>query len=209
MGLAELQHALARLYTNTALRERFFADPVGVARELGFADEEARQLVAISPQRVETFARALHTKRLLQVSKLLPLTNRVLGQRFAAAFRVFADTSVPTGTKKHLGDASAFAAHVERMLRRERGQPPWVLDLLRYEKARIKAADPRRHLVVCVFRHDISRLVRSLARKEEAAVHPRRCAAVWARVRRGQPIRYVVLMLPALPRRRKQVTADN
>lgn len=202
MGLAELQAALARLYTNTELRERFFADPLAVARELGFAEEEAEQLIAISPQRVETFARALHTKRLTQVSKLLPLTNRVLGQRFSSAFRQYADARVPSGTKKHLGDAYEFAAHLDLTLRREWREPRWVLDLLRYEKSRIKAADPRRHVVACAFRHDISRLVRSLARKEEAAIHPRRCLAVWARLRRGEKIRHVVLMLPALPRRK-------
>ena len=203
MGLAEMQKALARLYTNTSLRERFFADPVAVARELGFTDEEARQLVAISPQRVETFARALHTKRLLQVSKLLPLTSRILGARFATAFRQFADTHIPEGTKKHLGDAFAFAEEMERLLRCEWHEPHWVLDLLRYEKARIKAADPRRHIVACVFRHDISRLVRSLARKEDASISTRRCVAVWARLRRGQTIRYAVFMLPAMPRRKK------
>lgn len=203
MGLAEMQKALARLYTNAALRERFFNDPAAVARELGFGDEEARRLAELSPARIDSFARALHNKRLAQVAKLLPLSKRALGGPFSEAFRAFADTYVPAGTKKHLGDALAFAGHLEKLLRERKGQHPrWALDLLRYEKARIKAADPRRRVVVCVFRHDISQLVRSLARKEDAAVFTRPCVAVWARLRRGTTIRYAVYMVPELRRRK-------
>jgi len=202
MGLADMQRVLARLYTNAPLRERFHADPLAVARELGFSDEEARRLAEVPPARLDSFARSLHSKRLGQVAKLLPLSRRALGQTFDEAFRRFADSYVPKGTKKHLGDALAFAEHLEKMLRAKRGQPRWALDLLRYEKARIKAADPRRRLVVCLFRHDIGRLVRSLARKEDASVSPRRCVAVWARLRRAAAVRYAVFMAPALRRRK-------
>lgn len=145
---------------------------------------------------------SLHNKRLGQVTKLLPLSSRVLGRHFSDAFRGYAKTTPPGGTKKHLGDALAFAEHLEKTLRREGQQPRWVLDLLRYERSRVKAADPRRHVVVSFFRHDISRLVRSLARKEDAMIFGRVCVAVWARRKRGGIIRYALYMLPTLPRRK-------
>ena len=43
MGLAEVQGALARLYIDPALRDRFFADPAGVGVELGLGAEESRE----------------------------------------------------------------------------------------------------------------------------------------------------------------------
>lgn len=139
-----------------------------------------------------------YDRRLAELCKLLPMTSRVLGRRFNELFTRYAKEHKPSAVKKHLGDALAFAIFLQRAARRERFEPVWVVDLLRYEKSRIKASDPRRRLVACVFRHDISRLVRSVARREDETVALRKlCAAVWMRRRRGEPVRYVVLMLPA------------
>jgi hypothetical protein len=213
MGLIETQKALAKLYTSARLRERFFADPVAVGRELGFSAQEAKELARASGAQLKSFAVSLHNKRLAEVGKLLPLTSRVLGSRFREVFMRYAETNVPSGMKKHLGDALAFALFLERTARRERFEPPWVLDLMRYEKSRIKASDPRRRVVACLFRYDISRLVRSVARREEETVALRRlCAAIWLRPRRRAPVRYAVLMLPSLPSRgktKKTVTSDK
>ena len=196
MGLAERQKALAQLYADTRLRERFLADPLAVCRELGFDDEESRRIAAIPPARLTSFARTLHNKRLAEVTKLLPLTSRVLGRAFNEAFERYAETHLSGGTKKHLGDALAFAAHLQKVLRKEKHQPRWVLDLLGYEKARVRAADPRRRVVVRYFRYDIRLLVRSVARREETTALAQRCVAIWARLKRGQPIRYALFVLP-------------
>jgi hypothetical protein len=200
MGLAERQKALAQLYTDTRLRERFLADPLTVCRELGFSEEEASRIASIPPARVASFARSLHNKRLAEVGKILPLTSRVLGKLFNENFESYAEKHLPGGTKKHLGDALAFATHLQKVLREKGGQPRWVLDLLAYEKARIMAADPRCRLVVRYFRHDLRLLVRSLARKEEAAIDVRRCVAIWARLKRGQAVRYAFFIAPRLRR---------
>ncbi|HEX5706228.1 MAG TPA: hypothetical protein VFX96_02960 [Pyrinomonadaceae bacterium] len=156
---------------------------------------------------IKSFVGPVHDKRLGEVCKLLPLTSRVLGRRFGEVFTRYAKEHRPEAPKKHLGDALSFALFLERTARRERFEPRWVLDLMRYEKSRIKASDPRRRLVACLFRHDISRLVRSVARREEQAVALRRlCAAVWMRPRRAESVRYTVLMLPEI---RKKVTSDK
>ena len=203
MGLVEIQRTLARLYTDAALRERFRDDPVGVGRELGLSDEEARELARLPAQKVDSFADSLRAKRFLEVSKLLPMTNRVLGPEFAEHFKAYAATHAPAGIKKHLGDACAFASYLEKQIRRSRNHPRWVHDLLRYERARLTAADPARRVVARLFRHDISRLVRSVARREETpAAEPRLTVAVWWRPRRRGTVRYAVLTAPELPRTR-------
>lgn len=203
MGLVEIQRTLARLYTDTRLRERFFGDPVGVGRELGLSTAEARELSQLSARGVDSFAESLRAKRFLEVTKLLPMTNRMIGGVFAAHFRNYAETYSPAGVKKHLGDALAFASYLENKIRHEREHPRWVLDLLRYETARLKAADPACRLVARVFRHDISRLVRSVARREETpAAHRRLTVAVWWRPQRRGTVRYAVLAAPELPRRK-------
>ncbi len=79
MGLARLQEVLAQLYTDAALRERFFADPQGVSEALGLQPEEAQQLTQLSAPQVDFFAESLKRKRLNEACKLLPLTRRVLG----------------------------------------------------------------------------------------------------------------------------------
>src|SRR4029077_12384352 len=43
MGLGEVQSALARLYVEPALRDRFFVDPTAVGAELGLEAEDARE----------------------------------------------------------------------------------------------------------------------------------------------------------------------
>jgi hypothetical protein len=74
-----------------------------------------------------------------------------------------------------------------------------VLDLLRYERTRLKAADPARRVVVSFFRHDISRLVRSVARREEPPAATRRATfAVWWRPQRRGTVRYAVFNAPRI-----------
>ena len=203
MGLVEIQRTLARLYTDATLRERFFGDPVSVGRELGLSDEVARELSRLPAQKVGSFADSLRAKRLLEVNKLLPMTSRVLGGEFAAHFKTYAADYSPSGVRKHLGDALAFASYLEAKIRRASEHPRWLLDLLRYESARLKAADPARRVTTQVFRHDISLLVRSVARREETpAAEKRLTVAVWWRPQRRGTVRYTVLSAPELPRKK-------
>jgi hypothetical protein len=197
LGLAEVQQLLARLYTDAELRQRFFVDPLGVSRELGLSAEEARYMAQLPPTQVTTFADSLLSKRLLGVGKLLPLTRRVLSERFTAHFRRFASTHDYDGHTQYLGDALEFAKYLEARLREERLGQGWTLDLLRFERARVKAADPSCRCVARYFRHDISRLVRSVARKEETPVATRRSTvAIWWRPQHRGMVRYAVFAAP-------------
>lgn len=197
MALADVRRTLARLYTDAGLRERFFGDPVAVGRELGLDEGESGLLARLSASEVKRFADAIHNKRLSGVAKLMPLTQRVLQGRFSAHFMRYADSNPDRNVGHYFEDARAFAEYLEERLRRERVGSGWTLDLVRFERARIKAADPARRVVMRFFRHDISLLVRSVARRE---AHPnvsrRPTVAVWWRPKRRAPVRYAVLAAP-------------
>ncbi|HYO62387.1 MAG TPA: hypothetical protein VER08_01905 [Pyrinomonadaceae bacterium] len=197
MGLAETQKALARLYTDEGLRGRFFADPAAVGGELGLSAEEARRLAEVGSSRAEYFAASLVNKRLGEVSKLLPLTAGVLGQEFRRLFREFAAREpVPAGLKKHLRDAVTFAEFVERGRRLKSVAPPWLAELLSYEKESLRARGSLSRLRVRRFRFDVGLLARSVGRDPSSPlVEERATLAVWFRPRARGTLRHRVLPL--------------
>src|SRR5262249_29713259 len=95
MGLAEIQGALARLYVDPALRDRFFADPAAVGAELGLGAEEARGLAVVSRRQVEQFAGSLRRKRRDQGRRVIPIAARALGHRFGPLFERYTAESSP------------------------------------------------------------------------------------------------------------------
>jgi hypothetical protein len=199
MGLSEIDRILARLSTDEALRERFVREPVAVAREFGLTASESRRLRREAAARHGSFARSARELLLVEIGKLLPLSHRALGSRFDSHLNRYISAHEPGGIERLFGDTLDFADYLEKRLREERVGSGWTLDLLSYERARVKAADPNRRLVVAFFRHDISRLVRSVARKEEQPAAVRRATvAVWWRPRRHAPVRYTVLARPKI-----------
>jgi hypothetical protein len=204
MALTDIEHILARLSADDELRARFVENPFALGRELGLSASGTRQLRREAAQRFDSFAATPRERRFVQVNKLLPLTHRVMQGRFTAYFdRYVAEHGAPAF--EHLfGDVLHFAEYLEEKLREDYLGSGWTLDLLRFEKARVKAADPRRRLVVATFRHDISRLVRGIARKSKDAtfeVVVRRSVAVWWRRRPHEPVRYTVFAAPKLRRK--------
>lgn len=193
MGLAEVQLVLAQLYTNTELRERFFANPQVVGEELGLSVDEQQQLALLSAQQVKGFASSLKRKRLGEVRELLPLTARVLGKDCSKLFWQYAETYVPQGIKKHWEDALAFASFVQNV---EEIEPSWIVDLVRYEEAWLQASVPNCRFQVCWFNYNISWLVRSLTdnwRTPRAIYQP--TIAIWFRLTPKGKLRHKVLSL--------------
>lgn len=199
MGLSEIEQILARLSTDEKLRERFVNDPHALGRELGLTAAESRRLKREADARLESFIASGRDRRFHELSKLLPLTRRVLEKRFDAHFKRYAATHERGGIERLFGDAINFAGYLEKRLREERVGSGWTLEILRYEKARLKAADPKRRMVAAFFRHDISRLVRSVARKEEQPVVVKRATlALWMRSKRHEPVRYSAFSAPRI-----------
>lgn len=204
MSLSDIEHILARLTTDESLRARFVENPFALGRELGLTPTRTRQLRREAAERFDSFAATPRERRFIQVNKLLPLTHRVLRERFTRYFDAYvAEHGSPT--VEHLfGDVLRFAEYLEEKLKDDYLGSGWTLDLLRFEKARVKAADPNRRFVVATFRHDISRLVRGVARKDAPfEVVVRRSVAVWWRRRPHAPVRYAVFAAPKISGRRR------
>lgn len=163
MGLAEVQHALARLYVERGLRERFFADPQATAKELHLTDLEAEELGRLSPVEVARFADTLARKRQSQTRQFLPWTARILGAGFARRFLTYAAVSHPQGERKLLHDALQFADWLLTPQPGDVALHAWKIDVIRYEAAWLKSSLPRCTLRVRVFRHDLRDLQRRMA----------------------------------------------
>jgi hypothetical protein len=197
MALAEVQYALARLYTDAALPARFFADPLAVGTELGLTAEEARQLGTLSAQQVRFFANTLRRKRLCEVRDLLPLTHRLLGKTFVALFWQFAPSYAPRGIYKHRDDALAFVRFLEQTVGTAGLKPAWALDLVRYEAAWLEAAQPARRWTVRQFRYPVATVVQAL--RHEAIppdLRPQPAIHVWMRLSPRHRPRHLELALP-------------
>jgi hypothetical protein len=195
MGLAEVQGALARLYVDPSLRDRFFADPSAVGVELGLGAEEARDLAGVSRRQVEQFAGSLRRKRRDQVRRVIPIAARALGDRFGGLFERYADGSEPRGSKADLDDAAGFVGALGRWGDDDR--PPWAVDLARYELAWRQAARAGCRPVVRTFQYPVSRLLPG-READAATVSPRPTLAIWWRPTRRGRIRHVVIAMPRL-----------
>ena len=110
MSLLETQQVLARLYTDPEALSEFLRDSQGFAARYGSDSDSI--LRDVDRRQLEFFATSLMSKRVAEVRKLLPLTTRALGTRFAEEFRIHSATSLPAGARKHLADAMAFCEYL-------------------------------------------------------------------------------------------------
>ncbi len=194
MGLAQMQRLLAQLYTDATLRERFLRDRQAVAEAFDLSAEEVHQVSQLSARQLTFFAHSLQRKRLNGVGKLLPVTKRTLGDRFADLFAQHATTFVPHGARKQRADAVKFAAYVEEIARRDGFEPPWVVELLRYEAARLTAADPLSRCTIRWFRRPIGTLVRQVRQGDRVPSSlTRPTIALWFRVSPRHRLWHIIL----------------
>lgn len=179
MELALQQKLVARLVTDRAFREKFFAEPARVAASEGLAGA-AESLAQIHQEQVRQFARVLRRRRLAMVGVQLPLTRKALGARFADLFRNYA-TTPPPGTHP-FEDALGFASHLEAHATAQGLEPQWALSLLRYETAKLEAGWLGRRLLVRCFPHAVKQLATLLAAGEvPAGSYQRFSPALWWR----------------------------
>ena len=194
MGLAEIQGALARLYVDPSLRGRFFADPAGVAVELGLGAEEARELAGVSRRQVEQFADSLRRKRRGQVRRYLPMASRALGARYGALFERYIAEAVPRGSRADIEDAIGFVDALRRWGDGDR--PPWVVELARYELAWSQSVLAGRRPVIRVFRFPVGELARD--RRFEGPIAPRPTLGIWWRPTGRGRLRHSWIAFPGL-----------
>ncbi len=198
MGLAEIQAALARLSVDPAFRHRFSADPTAAGGALGLDFDECRNLARISTKQVEQFAQSLRFKRQSQVRRAIPLAARALGGRFVELFENYALESTPRGSKADLDDAVEFVEALGRWA--DRIEPPWAIDLARYELAWRRATRAGRIPLLRIFRFPVDRLATG---QDADRVLPRATLAFWWRPNRGGNVRHIMISMPSVRRRRK------
>jgi hypothetical protein len=197
MGLAEIQAAMARLSIDPALRDRFFADPARVGIELSLGAEESRGLAGVSRRGLEQFAESLRRKRRGQVRRTIPIAARALGDRFGGLFERYVAEAAPRGSRADLDDAIGFIEALSRWGDDER--PPWVVDVARYEMARLQAMRAGCRPIIRLFRFPVARL--ATLRGADGAVSPRPTLAVWWRPTPGGRVRHAVIAWPGSVRR--------
>ncbi len=188
MDLAKTQQILAQLYTNSGWRRRFFTAP----NTLGLSSEEIDRLAPLSAQQVDFFAGSLQRKRFNEICKLLPLTHRMVGKRFSALFREYAETN---RMKKPREEAQAFANYVKKHGSIE---TRWSVELLRYETAWLETTRPDCRFIIRGFRYDIKKLVKSFLKKDanQPTLQKQPTLALWFRLSRQGRLRHLVLSLP-------------
>lgn len=185
MGLAEQQKALALLYTDAGLRERFFLDPLDVITEIGLKEDEAKKLAEVSKDELLFFSESLVWKRLNEISKLLPLVRKALCKDFDKIFFEFSLIFNPTGIKKHLEDAIAFCEYLETRI--EKG---WRFDLIRYEKSLLEFDGLNRKFLLRRFNFDLREVFEKLPQENKIDVVKRKIwFGVWLRLGKKHFIR--------------------
>lgn len=179
MSLSTVQQVLARIYTDSKLRDDFLTNPDVVGVSLGLNCQEISQLSKLSTQQVNLFANSLKHKRLGEIRKLLPLTNKALGKDFQRLFFEYCETYLPTGSKKHLLDAITFIQFLLQRLTTDNTQAVWVLDLLRYEKIRLKMFEGKRFFMSDRFNYHLELLINSLNAEPQAILNPQPTIGIW------------------------------
>lgn len=129
MALHRLQSALARLSTDRAFRQQFFADPDAVCATLELSATERAMLEGLRREEVERYARSLRSKRWGQVRALVPALARLLSDDLRRQFEAFCDDHPSAGDP--LEETAAFLAMTNTA-------SPFSDDLLRCEQLRIE-----------------------------------------------------------------------
>jgi len=91
MGLAELQSALARLYTVAEDRALLLSNPADFAARHGLSKAETQMLLGELLPEVQRLAGSLLRKRIQEATRAMPLAKEILGPRFDPALRRFAE----------------------------------------------------------------------------------------------------------------------
>jgi len=112
---ADLTTALGALLADRSLREALRRDRSEAARRLQVSEAD---LGGIDPEVLELQAEALIEKRRHEVSKRLPRTMTLLGDRASGLFREYAEGFWPEGHRRHGVDAARFGGILA-----ERGLP--------------------------------------------------------------------------------------
>jgi hypothetical protein len=197
---------LAQLYTNAELRDQFFSDPMSIGMGLGLTAKEALEIAGMSGSQVSFFAQSLQRKRLNEISKMLPLTQRALGRRFGMIFEQYLKIQAPPCARSMPEELLDFAAFLQTTLPAEEFDAS-LRDCLRYEAAWVKASRPNCRLLVRWFpslRVDLTGGWKEENRNLSPVI--RSVLVIWIRLwPRGRLRRFSFPSTPWKPRRKERM----
>jgi hypothetical protein len=208
MSLVNSQQVLARIYTNSKLRDDFLTNPDVVGNSLGLNCQEIQQLSQLSSQQVNLFASSLKRKRLGEIRKLLPLTNKILKQEFDRLFFSFAETYLPTGSRKHLLDSIAFSIFLKQNLTTEKNQL-WLLDIWSYETIRLNMLLGKKQLIWSRFNYQIETLIANVKGNYPSVPSPQPIIGIWFKLTPSSQWRSLFLPLPTFWGQKRQPNPDD
>jgi hypothetical protein len=155
MPLLEQQNVLAKIYTDERFRKDFLANPFIVGETCGLTTAESEEISRIMPAELVFFAESLFFKRLHEVRKTLPFTEKAIGKtEFERYFREFSESFQPTATKKHLEDSFEFCKFLEQ----KTFEMNWQREIIKLEKAKLEFFGYGKSFVICWFQYDLRNL---------------------------------------------------
>lgn len=104
--------ALARLLSDTSLREQFARDPAAIAAQIRVREADREAFVMLSAAEIETQARILLRKRFKAVGSLIPATMDRLGPAAWDCFLEHARLCWPQGPAMEVEDTRLLCAHL-------------------------------------------------------------------------------------------------
>lgn len=180
MSLKEQQNLLARLYTDSDLREEFFIEPDKIGFDFSLTRQEIAEIVEIAPQALDFFAESLFWKRLREAEKFIPLTVKILNRDFQPLFRRFSQTFNPQTVKKHHEDALEFCRFLQK------GEVSEIArNIALFEKTKLEFFGYGKRIAFCKLAFDIRPF---LAESCTEDLQKKRKFAVW--IKSGKRIRH-------------------
>jgi hypothetical protein len=186
MSLQKQQDFLARLFTDEDLRQNFLSEPEKIGAKNGLSETEIDDLKTVLPEQLNFFADSLYWKRLREVEKLLPLTQKVLGEDFDNLFREFSQNFNPQSVKKHLEDAFEFCELLQKQNISELSK-----NAAKYEQAKLEFFGYGKQFIFCKLDFDVKKFSREDAKTQSATQEKKRKIAVW--IRFGKKVKHFYL----------------
>ncbi len=137
--------------------------------------EEATEIASSAGDEIRIFADSLIWKRLREVEKFLPITRRVLGDKFEELFRKHAEGFNPTTVKKHYEDAMELG----HFLQQSNSVEHLVENVVKFETAKLSHFVEGRRVTVCLLRYDLRPIFGSLREEDDANLKKRRSIVLW------------------------------
>lgn len=156
MDLQTYQIFLAKLYTDPAFREQFWAEPQALAQANGIDSETAEKIRQLPY--FQFFSQSLIHKRLHIVRQFMPLSWEVLGEKkYNLLFEEFAPTFQTSETQPYQLEAWAFSQFVLKKNNQQSFLSLLQKEILRFEQAvrRLRFEHKRNFIFYKIFAYPV------------------------------------------------------